>query len=152
MSSQIIVGVDPGTRTGAAVAEAGVISEMLTLGIIDAMTFVAEFMASDQGARALVIVEDARKRKWFGKADADVAKYGAGRREGAGAAKRESAIWEEWLWAKSIAHRMEAPIKGGTKLPQAQFAKLTGWDRRCSVHARDAGMIAWHFSRRLPQL
>jgi hypothetical protein len=147
MNNRLIIGIDPGLNTGVAVAEGGRIIELRTCGIAPAMFFVLGLHRDSMVDSILVMVEDARQRSYFGAVDKKMAKYGPGVREGAGAAKREASIWDEFLEARLIPHQMIPPIRGGTKLTAAKFLALTGCDHRSSVHSRDAGVIAWHYSK-----
>jgi hypothetical protein len=91
----------------------------------------------DMGRLELVVFEDARLRKWYGKADRE-------RLQGAGSIKRDCTIWSEFL-ADLAGVRVLAvpPQAGATKWSAERFAKVTGWTSRTSEHARDAAMLLW---------
>lgn len=132
------IGIDPGTLTGVAVSEGGRLVYVHSMALHYAMQFVRGYHTAGQ---VMVHFEDARLRRWFGKMDAKQARYGAAVREGAGAAKRDAAIWAEFLADLGIPHRAVKPAPGTTKLSAEAFERLTGWTARTNEHARDAAML-----------
>jgi hypothetical protein len=87
----------------------------------------------------LVICEDARLRRSFGRMDKLQAKYGAAVREGAGAAKRDAKIWDDYLRSLGVPYLMRKPA--ATKYDAQTFARMSAWPDRTNEHQRDAGMI-----------
>lgn len=132
----IYIGIDPGVKTGVAVYDKKQKSfiELRTMMLHDAFELVLQYNSMDLKVR----VEDARKRTWFAKAEILDEK-----KEGAGSVKRDCKAWEDFLIAKGIPHEMLKPGKIKTKVHEKYFKQLTGWLLRCSVHARDAGMLVW---------
>ena len=132
-----VIGIDPGKQTGFALwnTETQQFKTVTSMAIHDALTEVERvFVGMPLG---IVIVEDARKRLGgFGNMDAEQAKYGAGVREGVGAVKRDSTIWDDFLAARCIPHLMRKPKD--TKLGADNFRRLTGWQGATNEHARDA--------------
>lgn len=131
----LIIGIDPGTKTGFAVLnkQTGSLIVCKTIGITRAMSEVS----NHSGRHVIrVFVEDARKRKWFGK-DASA------KAQGAGSVKRDCAIWEEFLTDQGIPFEMVDPKtqRGLTKMDAERFKALTGWQDRTSEHARDAAIL-----------
>ena len=73
---------------------------------------------------------------------------------GAGAAKRDARIWEEFLqdadvalpWSKDtgLTFQMHKPQKGGTKWPAETFAAITGYKGRTSDLGIPAKVIRWN--------
>jgi hypothetical protein len=149
----IAIGIDPGVNTGFAIwsTDRFKLTRCESMSIILAMEEVklhAE-SARELGHELIVIVEDARKRKGkFTIADENAEKYGGGVREGVGSVKRDSKIWEEFLEHHRIPYELRMPR--GTKLPDDQFKRLTGWVQRTNKHGRDAAMIV--FQLNYPQL
>lgn len=94
-------------------------------------------------AGCLVRFEDARLRRWFGKMDAEQAKYGAAVREGAGSIKRDCTIWEDFLTDKGIPFEKTAPKNNKTKLKADIFARITGWTGLTNEHGRDSAMLVF---------
>lgn len=133
----MLVGVDPGVRTGLAIwsRETSRLTNVNTMGITQAMTTVRTMY--DVGSLHSVRFEDARQRKWFGLAGREAL-------QGAGSIKRDSSIWEEFLSGlEGLPFKMVSPQSKGAKLDAAQFARLTGWQGRTSEHARDAAMLVF---------
>lgn len=129
----MIVGIDPGTKTGLAVWNGKALSVVQTTTITAALEYVLELSRSDT---VQVYVEDCRKRRWFGNA-------GRERLKGVGSVNRDCAIWEEFCNRHGIRCHMEHPKNGKTKLSSEQFRKITGWEGRTSEHGRDAAMMVF---------
>lgn len=127
----IVIGIDPGVNTGFAVKdiESQRYINVKTLKLHQAFE---EINRLNEKFNIYVIVEDARKRKWFGNA-------GREKLQGAGSVKRDSKAWEDYLIDKKITHRMQAPK--ATKVSPDWFKKVTYYEGRTSIHAREAGMI-----------
>lgn len=128
-----IIGIDPGTKTGFAMYD---LQEqcwkVYTTKIHLAMRWVHQ--ASQEGC--MVIVEDARKRKWYGQNAAEKMK-------GAGSVSRDCTIWDDYLKDCEIPYRMVHPIKGGTKQNAERLIQSIGYKGRTSEHARDAMVLTW---------
>lgn len=134
--ASLIVGIDPGVNTGLALY-APLLKQyeaVKTLGAIEAMLTVQRLAI--EGRIKLVVIEDARLRKWFGTKGREAL-------QGAGSIKRECAIWIDWLNHNAIPHRVVSPQGKGAKVNAERFAKLTGWTQRTSEHARDAAMLVF---------
>lgn len=132
--ASLIVGIDPGVNTGLALY-APLLKEyeaVKTLGVVEAMLSVQRLAI--EGRIKLVVIEDARLRKWFGNKGREAL-------QGAGSIKRECAIWIDWLNHNAIPYRVVSPQGKGAKVNAERFAKLTGWTQRTSEHARDAAML-----------
>ena len=137
----IVVGIDPGLHTGLAVWDttSRQFLEIRCSGIVDAMRYLGELQAERQ--IGLVVFEDARKRKWIPRQNS-VSEF-QGRAMGAGSVKRDCSIWEEWCREYKIDFVAPPPRKGMTKLTDAYFQGITGWDRRTNEHGRDAAMLVF---------
>lgn len=135
-----ILGLDPGTHTGWALwdTESFRFLDVRTFAIHEAF-WELEQLQSDGLPPALVIMEDARLRKYFAQADQDEARAGAARREGAGAAKRDATIWDHYLTDRSIPFLKRKPQ--GTKRSAVEFKRLAKWEHPTNEHGRDAGML-----------
>lgn len=132
----IVIGIDPGVHTGIAVynQKTKAFEEVKTLALHDAF----ELVLSYKSILAMVRVEDARLRTWFGKNAAE-------KIQGAGSVKRDCKAWEDFLTAKDIPFQMVKPGSAKTKIHEKYFKQLTGWDKSSSVHSRDAGMLVWEY-------
>lgn len=133
----IKIGIDPGVNTGFAKMVDGVLYEVKTMSIVEAMKSV-EFSAKwarDNGVDLTVYIEDARQRRWV--------TGGREKLQGVGSIKRDCGIWEEICVYHDIDFVLVAPKDNYTKLTAQAFAGITGWKHRCSQHARDAAMLVW---------
>lgn len=130
----VLVGIDPGTKTGFAWKENGVLKQVETLTIIEAILQVhaLEAFCLARDYTLMVRIEDARLRTYFGKS-------GAEKWKGAGSIMRDCSIWEDEMQRRSIPFQMVHP-KNVKETTPAQFEQLCGWDKRTSIHAREA---AW---------
>ena len=128
------IGIDPGTHTGMAVwdSKEGKFLSLETLPIHRAMV---EVMNLRIGREILVVFEDARQRKWFGKGDTNAKK------QGAGSVKRDCSIWEEFCKDYGIPFRAIPPVKGATKITPEYFKLISHYQGRTSEHSRDAAML-----------
>ena len=135
----IVVGIDPGLHTGLAVWDTVTrqFDDIVTVGIVAAMDYLNEL--SQKRGIGLVVFEDARQRKWIPR-ERDIAQM-KGRAMGAGSVKRDCAIWQEWCERRHIQFVASPPRSGMTKLTDAYFRGLTGYDRRTNNHGRDAAML-----------
>lgn len=141
----IFIGIDPGENTGLAIWDSASRSfrEVATLPLWKALDEVRKwnYACTAQLVDLCVIFEDARQRKWFPKEKSN-AEY-RGRLMGAGAAKRDARIWEEYLTAQGIPFRAQKPRPGLTKWDADYWARITGWQGRTSEHARDAALLVF---------
>ena len=141
----IYIGLDPGENTGFAVWDgaSGKFLEVSTLPLWKALEKVKEYHAASlsQDRDFRVVFEDARQRTWF-KPEANRSEY-RGKLMGAGAAKRDAKIWEEYLTAQGIAFTAVKPRPGLTKWKAEYWQKIIGWKGRTSEHARDAALLVW---------
>lgn len=100
---------------------------------IDRVNMMADILGKEN---IRLFIEDARKRKWYGKT-------GRERLKGAGSICRDCTIWEDFCREQGLEYRMMAPSAGCTKLGASQFKALTKWQGRTSNHARDAAMLVF---------
>ena len=66
-----------------------------------------------------------------------------GKLMGAGAAKRDAKIWEEFLADNGINYEAHKPQAGTTKWSADYFTRITGYTGRTSEHARDAALLVF---------
>jgi len=136
----IYVGIDPGEHTGVAVwdSERQAFTDLRTLKLHQALQYVAQL---DDAEDIAVIFEDARQRRWFPR-ERSASEY-RGRLMGAGAAKRDAAIWQEFLDDLAIPYEAHSPRPGTTKWNEDYWRKVTGWQGRSSEHSRDAALLVF---------
>lgn len=100
----------------------------------------AEALFATLGPTALLVIfEDAHKRRAFDHADGEK----PGRREGAGAAKRDSSIWQDFCDDLGIPSIGRRPAQ--TKYKADYFRALTGWTEKTNGHGRDAGVLVFGY-------
>ena len=138
------IGIDTGVKTGFAFNDNGKLTSVKTLPIHQALAKVrtALTLCVIHENKLHIVVEDARKRKWFGSKGHEAL-------QGAGSVKRDAKIWEDYLrdlqqqYPNVISFEMVSPAANTTKLSKEAFAQLTGWTERSSEHSRDAAMLVW---------
>ncbi len=134
---EAIIGIDPGVKTGIGTIK-GNEKIAKSMPIHFAMQYILDL--EKQGFNIHIRVEDARKRKWFGK-------NSTSKSQGAGSIKRDCKIWEDFLSdlkkssKQSITFEMIHPVKGATKINAQMFKAMTGIKERTNEHARDAYML-----------
>lgn len=130
----IYIGIDPGVNTGYAAISSynNFIWEIETMPILDVMERIANTAWPD---KIQIVMEDARLRKWF--------TGGREKLQGVGSVKRDCQIWQDFCFKRGIAMIIVAPKDNRTKLSPEAFAKITGYTKRTSNHARDAAMLVW---------
>ena len=138
MKARYIIGIDTGVNTGVAVwdCDRKKLIEVISLPIHRAINFIAVEFLKDKSIH--VRVEDARKRKWFGKG-------GREKLQGAGSIKRDAKIWEDFLTDIGVSFELVAPKDNKTKLSAESFKSLTKWEGKTNEHSRDSAMLVWNY-------
>lgn len=133
------IGIDPGKDTGYALYEKKDkrLIEVRTMLIHEAMDELRKWLQFYSNM-TLIRIEDARKRKVFGKTDRE-------RLQGAGSIKRDCIIWEDFLKDLKANFEMVAPRDNKTKMKEPAFLRMTGWKGRSSNHARDAATLVYGY-------
>lgn len=130
--TKAVIGIDAGVNTGIAYRNSKGSVQLLSLPIHKAMEWVGEINSTEE--LAIVIVEDARKRKWFGK-------NSYAKAQGAGSIKRDCKIWDDFLKDLGVNYRMVHPLKGGTKWDAERFKRTFKIMQRTNEHTRDAYLL-----------
>ena len=150
MTVDYFIGIDTGVHTGLALWDAkdGRLVELKTQGIVHAMHTVSVWRdeAREQGRECVIVMEDARLRKWLPR-ERNLSEF-KGRLMGAGSVKRDASIWEEFAKLAGIPILATKPRAGMTKWDANYFKLITGYTKTCSKHARDAALLVWG---RVPQ-
>ena len=131
------IGIDTGVHTGYAVwdIEKQELIECQTMQIDEAMERISTIKAYSYYNNFIVVIEDARLRKFF-KGENIAAKQ-----QGAGSIKRDAKIWEDYLKRLNIDFKLVNPTSQKTKLTEEYFKKISKYEGRTSNHARDAAML-----------
>jgi len=133
----IIIGIDPGVKTGMAVWDKGTKSLMIgTYPIHEAMRQLLRF--KELNKKLFVRFEDARLWTYHAKTNNAIL-------QGAGSVKRDCSIWEDFLTDNQISFERVKPNKRLTKINKEQFQKMTGYIGVTSNHGRDAAMLCYGF-------
>jgi len=131
------IGIDTGVHTGYAVwdIEKQELIECQTMQIDEAMERISTIKAYSYYNNFIVVVEDARLRKFF------KGENMAAKQQGAGSIKRDAKIWEDYLKRLNIDFKLVNPTYRRTKLTEEYFKKVSKYEGRTSNHARDAAML-----------
>lgn len=134
------IGIDCGVHTGLAVWDSGskAFVSVDTVAVHTALFAVRDLALNDE---VTVVVEDARRRRWI--PDTHDIRREMGRRQGAGAVKRDAKIWEDFLADLKVTALFLPPAKGATKWTADYFKQVTGWQGRTTEHSRDAAMLVF---------
>lgn len=137
----ILVGIDPGVNTGVAVYDTATrqLLNVTSCGIVEAMAYLEAL--NETRPIHMVSFEDARQRRWIPR-ERDFRQV-KGRAMGAGSVRRDCSVWEEWCRFHNIEANPIPPRNNMTKLSDAQFRGITGYDRRTNEHGRDAAMLVF---------
>ena len=135
MKYDYYIGIDTGTHTGLAVwnAKERKLDLIKTDKIHVVIDIVKEYVFNKS---VFVRVEDARKRKWFGK-------NSNAKLQGAGSVKRDCTIWEDFLTYINAEFEMVDPTNNRTKLNAEQFKRITKYQGQTNEHNRDAAMLVY---------
>lgn len=133
---KLIVGIDPGVKTGVAVWAQG---ELVVVKSGYALEIEEFILRRTRKHDIQVRIEDARQRKWFGSNEEKVQQ----KKQGAGSVKRDSQRWEEFCKHHNIGFTLIKPKSNKTKLKAPAFKSLTGWVGQTNEHGRDAAMLVF---------
>lgn len=139
------IGIDPGTKTGLAIWSNKYqhFTRLSTLKIYEAIKAIESFMQNQPYTKLLIIVEDARQVKYFGRS-----KQSQAQAQGAGSVKRDCNIWEEVLMELGkhypFYYQFKRPSKQLSKIDKKRFEQITGVKTSTSQHARDAAMLVYN--------
>jgi len=144
--NKLIIGIDPGVKTGYAVWNKSQKKFELvkTYKIHEAMKEI-ELMYDNINNHLFytitrIVVEDARLWTYHKKTS-------SAKLQGAGSIKRDCKIWEDFLndifKNSGVEIIFKKPNNHITKLTKEQFYKLTGFSGKTSEHARDAAMLVY---------
>lgn len=132
------IGLDPGQRTGVAICRDGKLCELRTVSPADIEALIVEH------APALVVFEDSRMQS-------PVFSRGTNPRAMLKIARNVGEIDQLCRQIEDICKRLVvprigvSPLRKGSKLTAARFAKVTGWQGRSNQHERDAAMCAFRY-------
>lgn len=160
---ELIIGIDPGRKTGFAVWDTSEkeFSELRKTTFWDAIRKIQNY---NENYKIGIIIEDLKSKKGvFGgkmidgvkriiasggnmfKIGNSCAHYGAGVGDGIGAVRRECELFIEWVKTSGIPHELKPPTdKSKTKLSHKEFVLITKYKgKQTNEHSRDAGMLVY---------
>ena len=138
MRNKIIIGIDPGVKTGFAMyTPKDNKLELFTYKIheaFDVMAKLAPFFDLE------VVIEDPNQWTHFQNSKDAKAKL-----QGAGSVKRDFSAWRDFLNHWHVPFKAVRPDKtrNGYAKDETLFQKITGYTKRCSEHARVAALLVW---------
>jgi len=136
----ILMGIDPGRKTGVAVFAVGKLFGLYTTD----PNGVAAML--DRYNPERVIFEDSRlTRSTWARSVSPAAMRKIARNVGQVDAWCSQLV--DLCAARGIVAHGISPKGKGAKLNAEQFAKATGWTSRCNQHERDSCMVAWPYRR-----
>lgn len=156
---KIVIGIDPGTKTGFAVKNLTT-GEWLDVDTIKRWEIPVKVLEYAEKYEVYVVFEDATQRTWYGKDERqfygkfrtnsmtkkDMSRY-KGIKMGAGSVMGSSTMIREFLDDCRIPYVAQKPKSGATKVDKKFVARL-GWEGRSSEHSRDAIMLIQGYNNR----
>lgn len=143
MSKNILLGIDPGTQTGAATFIDGRLHSIDTItqqALLDLLV-----NGTINGAVTGVVYEDSSKQKhvWHRTGLHPAAMLKVARNVGMvdEMCRNIARVCKE----QGIPSLGVSPLAKGAKLDAVAFMQRTGWQLRTSQHGRDAAMVAWGY-------
>jgi len=136
----LILGIDPGQKTGVAAIVDCVLDTMTTETPANVAPVLEEWRPR------LVIFEDSRRNTVY-------SRRGQNPRAMLRIARSVGEIDQLCREIESVCERLGiqcigvSPQRKGRKLNAKQFAAVTGWTGRSNQHERDAAMVAWPYRR-----
>lgn len=142
----MIIGIDPGMKTGVAVFEEGELKSLHTFKPFDAIGFVSDLV--DDNQVFAIFIEDSRKQShvWSAKSDASTSS-GLKIARNVGMIDGFCTIFEQ-AFSEAKFHgllRLVSPLGKGSKVDTKYFRALTKWIGSCNEHERDAALLAWPY-------
>ena len=139
----ILIGIDPGVKTGFAVTKDKKIIEILTLDFWKTIERINYY--HQLGDRVKIYIENPNGNKpVFVKAGANSSQSYVKIGQNVGSNKREASLLIEYCKINNIEVVPVIPKKkaiSSGKIKEGYFKKITGYDKRCSQHGRDALML-----------
>ena len=134
----LVLGIDPGSSTGVASYINGKLVHLATIEPVEIATRIEAVRP------ARVVFEDSRLLSYTWTTI----------KSRPAALKMARNVGEVDAWCKlivAVCGQFAIPAHGispkgkGAKVGAEQFTRVTGWDKRCNEHERDAAMVAWPF-------
>lgn len=141
---QLLVGIDPGEHTGVAQLDKLDAQPELQLQTLDFWETVRllERLALTEKHRVHIYIEDPNEhRSLYHDKDDKTGEIRTKVAQNVGANKREAALLIKKCHNLGLRVTTVKPGDVLTKLSATEFARITGYTKRCSEHARDAGCL-----------
>lgn len=142
----LLVGIDPGEHTGVAQFDHLAAQPEMLLQTLDfwATVRLLETLAITEKHRAHIYIEDPNEhRSLYANKDSKTGEVRTKVAQNVGANKREAALLIKKCEALGLQLTTIKPGDVLTKQSAEAFARLTGYTKRCSEHARDAALLIW---------
>lgn len=132
------VGIDPGVKTGIAIVCDGKYISIETMTISKAFKKIEALLLNFD---VELYVENPNLRTWFGQ-------NSNAKKQGAGAIKVQYTQWVDYCKENKIKLNPVHPKEIGSLFDnEIIFKQATKWQKKCSIHARDAAKILYKFTK-----
>lgn len=139
VKKKILIGIDPGKNTGFALFDP--VDRSLTLQTLSLHKGFFEVLRLRNYFNIEVVIENPNLWTHFSPND----KTAKARLKGVGSVMRDYSAWTEFFEDYGIPYKGVRPDKtrNGYATDTKLFQKITGYNSRCTEHARVAAMLVW---------
>jgi hypothetical protein len=138
-ATEMIIGIDPGAKTGIAQYTNGKLLAMQTTDILGAITLIRLTLAK------LVVLEDSTLTSHIFTAPGVAHRAALKVARNIGEVDAYCKIIKQVCGDLGISYRSISPKDKGKKIDAKEFERITGWTGKSNQHERDAAMVAWRF-------
>jgi predicted RNase H-like nuclease (RuvC/YqgF family) len=138
-ATEMIIGIDPGAKTGIAQYTDGKLLAMQTTDILGAITLIRLTLAK------LVVLEDSTLTSHIFTAPGVPHRAALKVARNIGEVDAYCKIIKQVCGELEIPYRSISPKDKGKKIDAKDFDRITGWTSKSNQHERDAAMVAWRF-------
>lgn len=135
----MILGIDPGAKTGVAIYHDGKLATLNTFSVLGVLQIIRDYEPD------LVVIEDSTLTSHVftapGIRHAAAMKVARNIGEVDAYCKLIKQVCGDW----GIAYASISPKNKGKKVDAKEFERITGWTSGSNQHERDAAMVAWRF-------
>jgi predicted RNase H-like nuclease (RuvC/YqgF family) len=135
----MIIGIDPGAKTGVAIYHEGKLAELRTMNALKLFAWIPD------ESPFLVIIEDSTLTSYIFTAPGVPHRVALNVARKVGEVDAHCKLIKQVCGDFDIPYRSISPKDKGKKIDAKEFERMTGWTKQSNQHERDAAMVAWRF-------